>query len=230
MKLAKRLTAVLLLAGLLFSLSACSGAIDSVFGVTIPTTPLENAVSDGSTLSDSETPAAYRNDYFGFTCTLPNDWYVLNSDELDQVIGMTKDAVGEGDAGDLIKKSLEDGSSVMDFYALAGSGTQTINIVLGKGTFLQRFFSETQLLTASIPMMTSALESMGATNITHTSETVTILGKEHPATFVSAEYQGVALAERICLIRKGAYLATITITDTAGNSIDDALAYFQTIE
>ena len=230
MKLAKRLTAVLLLAGLLFSLSACSGAIDSVFGVTNPTTPLENAVSDGSTLSDSETPAAYRNDYFGFTCTLPNDWYVLNSDELDQVIGMTKDAVGEGDAGDLIKKSLEDGSSVMDFYALAGSGTQTINIALGKGTLLQRFLTSEQILSASIPMMTSALEGMGATNITHTSDTVTVLGKEQAAVRITGEYQGVALNELLCLLRKGSYLATITITDVAGNPTEGVLDYIQVIK
>lgn len=230
MKLAKRLVTILLLAGLLFSLSGCSGSAVDVFGVTNPTTPLENAVSDGSTLSDSETPVAYTNDFFGFTCALPSDWYVLNSDELDQVVGMTKDAVGEGDAGDLIKKSLDDGTSKMDFYAVSGSGTQTINIVLGKGTFLQRFFSETQLLSASVPLLTSALENMGATNVTHTSDTVTVLGKEHAAIRVSGDYQGVALNELLCLIRKGAFLATITITDMAGNPTESTLDYFQAID
>lgn len=230
MKLSKRLAAILLLAVLLFALSGCSDSGANVFGVTNPTTPLENAVSDGSTLSDGETPVAYTNDYFGYTCALPGDWYVLNADEVDQVIGKAKDAMGEGDASDIIKKSLDDGTSAMDFYAVSGSGTQTINIVLGKGTFLQRFLSEKQLLEASISLLTSGLENMGATNITHTSETVTVLGKEHAALRVSAEYQGITLNELICLIVKGSYLSTITITDMAGNPTDDALAYFQSIE
>lgn len=230
MKRTKRLVAILLLAVLLFALSACSGSNESVFGVTAPTTPLEDAVSDGSTLSDSETPAAYRNDYFGYQCVLPSDWYVLNADEVDQVIGVTKDAVGEGDAGDIIKKSLESGTSTMDFYALSGSGTQTINIVLGKGTFLERFLSEAQLLAASTPLLTSALENMGATNITSTSVKITLLGEEHAALRVQGDYQGVSLDELLCMVRKGAYLSTITITDMTGNPTEDALAYFQTID
>ena len=110
MKQTKRFFAILLLAALLFSLSGCSISGASVFGVTNPSTPLENAASDDSTLSDSESPAAYTNDYFGYTCALPDDWYVLNADEVDQVIGTARDAMGEGDASDIIKKSLDDGT------------------------------------------------------------------------------------------------------------------------
>ena len=44
MKLSKRLAAILLLAVLLFALSGCSGTGANVFGITNPTTPLENAV------------------------------------------------------------------------------------------------------------------------------------------------------------------------------------------
>ena len=230
MKLSKRLVAVLLLAGLLFSLSACSGSGENVFGVSSPTTPLENAVSDGSTLSDSETPVAYRNDYFGFTCTLPNDWYVLNSDEIKQVIGNTKDALGEGDASDIIKKSLDDGTSTMDFYAVAGSGTQTINIVLGKGKLLERFLSEQQLMQASVSLLTSALENMGATDVTHSAEKITVLGEEHSGLLVQANYQGVTIDETIFMIRKGSYLSTITITDLTGNPATEVLGYIQTID
>ena len=230
MKLTKRLVAVLLLTALLFTLSACSGAIDSVFGVTNPTTPLEDAVSDGSTLSDSETPAAYRNDYFAYQCVLPSDWYVLNSDEIKQVIGNTKDALGEGDASDIIKKSLDDGTSTMDFYAVAGSGTQTINIVLGKGKLLERFLSEQQLMQASVSLLTSALENMGATDVTHSAEKITVLGKEHSALQVQANYQGVMIVETIFMIRNGSYFSTITITDMTGNPAADVLDYFQTIK
>ncbi|PKM38987.1 MAG: hypothetical protein CVV04_11715 [Firmicutes bacterium HGW-Firmicutes-9] len=226
MKLAKRIFAILLLVTLSLSMVACAEV--NVLGVSTPTTAL--AVSDGSTVSDSETPVAYKNDYFKYTCVLPDDWYVLNQDEMSEMLGIAKDALGEGDASDIIKKSLDDGTSTMDFYAVSGNGTQTINIVLGKVTLLQRLLSEKQLLEASLPLMSAGLENMGAQNITYTNETVTILGKEHAATFVSAEYQGISLTERVCLILKGSYLSTITITDMAGNSPEDALAYFQPID
>lgn len=226
MQLAKRIFAILLLVTLSLSMVACAEA--NVLGVSTPTTPL--AVSDGSTVSDTEIPVAYRNDYFGYQCVLPDDWYVLNADEVDQVLGTTKDALGEGEASDVIKKSLDDGTSIMDFYAVSGSGTQTINIVLGKVTLLQRLLSEKQLMEASLPLMSAGLENMGAQNITYTNEMVTILGKEHAATFISAEYQGISLTERVCLILKGSYLSTITITDMANNSPEDALTYFQPID
>ncbi|MEN6634361.1 MAG: hypothetical protein ABFC56_00745 [Clostridiaceae bacterium] len=229
---AKRMIAVLLLATLCFTMTACAtGSSADVLGVTYPTTPLDTASGGSAAQSDDAIAAGevYRNEYFNFTCNLSDEWYVLNADEVDQVIGTARDAMGEGDASDVIKKSLDDGTSTMDFYAVSGSGTQTINIVLGKGTLLQRFLTEKQLLEASIPLLSAGLENMGAKNITYTNETVTVLGKEHAATFVSAEYQGVSLGERIFLILKGSYLSTITITDMAGNSTDDALAYFQSI-
>ncbi len=225
MNFAKRLVAILLLAALFFTLSACSGTSENIYGVTNATTPLDTASQSDVTLG-----VAYRNDFFGYQCVLPSDWYVLNADELDQMLGIAKDAMGEGDASDVIKKSLDDGTSTMDFYAISGSGTQTMNIALGKLTPLQRLLTEKQLLEASIPLLRTGLEDMGATNITYTNETVTILGKEHAATFVSAELQGVTLNERICPILKGSYLSTITIVDIAGNSVDDALAYFQPID
>ena len=48
MKLSKRLAAILLLAVLLFALSGCSGTGANVFGITNPTTPLENAIAQAN--------------------------------------------------------------------------------------------------------------------------------------------------------------------------------------
>lgn len=232
---ANRIIAVLLLVTLCFTMTACSigtsGSNPDVLGVSNPTTPLDTASGGHAAQSDDAIAAGevYRNEYFQFTCNLPDEWYVLNSDEVDQLIGTAKDTMGEGGASDIIKKSLDDGTSIIDFYAISGSDKQTISIGLGKLTLLQQFLTEKQLLEVSIPLLTAGLENMGAKNITCTNETVTILGKEHAATFVAAEYQGVSLNERICLILKESYLSTITITDMAGNPTDDALAYFQSI-
>jgi hypothetical protein len=66
--------------------------------------------------------------------------------------------------------------------------------------------------------------------VTHSSDTVTVLGKDHAALRIQAEYQGVSIDEILCMVRKGSYLSTITITDMTGSPADEALDYFQTID
>jgi len=228
MKLSKRIIAILLLAVLLFALSACSGSSVSILGVSTPTTPL--AVSDGSTVSDSETPVAYRNDYFKYSCVLPNDWYVLNEDELSQVLGRTSDALGENETGDVIQQALESGESLMDFYSFSGDSTRTINIVLGKVRLLDMLLPEQTLIDASVPLLTSGLADMGATNITHSTERVEFLGKERVALNVQGDFQGVAIYETIFIMRKGLYVSSFTVSSLEQDTAQDSLAYFQIID
>jgi len=226
MKLAKRIFAILLLVTLSLSLSACAEA--NVLGVSTPTTPL--AVSDGSTVSDSETPVAYRNDYFKYTCVLPDDWYVLNTDEIAQVLGYTVDSLGEGDAGDIIQDTFESGESKMDFYAFSDGGVQSINIVLAKLKVLEMLLPMQQLLDASTKLLVSGLEDMGATNIATSTKKVDFLGEERLVLLVQGEFMGGTLFETIVVMRDGMYMSSITMTSFNQDASQDMFAYFQPID
>ena len=226
MKLAKRIITIMLIASLCFSLVACASA--NILGVSTPTTPL--AVSDGSTVSDFETPVAYRNDYFQYSCVLADDWYVMNEDEISEVFGITYEMLGDSVAGDIIQESFDSGESQMDFYAFSGDGTQTINIVLGKAKMLELLLPEQMLLEAATPLLISGLEDMGVTNVTHSIEQVDFLGEERVALFVQGETQGVILHETIVVMRKGFYLSTFTLTSMEQTTARDPLNYFHVID
>lgn len=226
MKLAKRIFAILLLVTLSLSMVACAEA--NVLGVSTPTTPL--AVSDGSTVSDTETPVAYRNDYFGYTCALPYDWYVYNRDEINQMIGIAKDVLDNSEAGDVIQESLGNGDTVLDFYAASGDGTQTINIVLGKRTPLELLLSEEKIIGTSIPILTDGLKKMGATEVTNSTGQVEFLGKNLTALYICGDFQGVSLYETIVLIHKGIYTFTFTVTSMQLDTTQELLQYFHPID
>jgi len=226
MKLAKRIFTILLLVTLALSMVACAEA--NVLGVSTPTSPL--AVSDGSTVSDTEIPVAYRNDYFGYQCVLPDDWYVMNTDEIAQMVGYTVDTLGESDAGDIIQDTIESGESKMDFYAVAGDGLRNINIVLGKLKVIEMLLPLQQLLDASSEVLVSGLESMGATNVTTSTEKIDFLGEERLALLVQGEYMSATIYETIVVIRDGMYNFSITMTSFNQDTSQDMFAYFHPID
>jgi len=226
MKLAKRMFAISLLVTLSLSMVACAEV--NVLGVSTPTTPL--AVSDGSTVSDFETPVAYRNDYFGYQCVLPDDWYVLNREEINQALGITSEALGEGEAADIIMNSFESGATYIDFYALSGDNSQTINIILEKAKPLILVASEEDIIDSSTPLMLSGLMDMGVTNIEHNTEKVEFLGKERIALHVQGDYQGVSVFQTMFVIVEGRYISNIAVNGNSQDAMQECLQYFQPIE
>ena len=228
----KRIITLALLLVLSFTFTACAADGADVLGVTNPTTPLDTASGGHAAQSDDAIAAGevYRNEYFKFTCNLSDDWYVLNQDEISQMLGVTYDALGDGTAGDIIQDSFRNGGTQMDFYAISRAGGQSINIILSKAKVLELLLSDQMLMKASVPLLTSGLTDMGATNIETDTKKITVLGKEHVALLVEADYEGSSMQETIFSIRQGGYLSTITITDMTGSPDQDALDYFQVID
>ena len=146
MKPIKRILAISLLLALCFTLSACATGNENVLGVTYPTTPLDTASGGSAAQSDDAIAAGevYRNEYFQFTCNLSDEWYVLNPDELSQMLGVTYDALGSGKAGELVQDAFNNGDTQMDFYTINTVGVQTINVVLSKAKILEVLLSDQQ--------------------------------------------------------------------------------------
>lgn len=231
---AKRIIAVLLLATLCLTMTACATVADNVdiLGVTNPTTPLNTASGGHAAQSDDAIAAGevYRNEYFSFTCNLSSDWYVLNQDELEQALGITYDALGDSNAGKIVQSTFESGVSQMDFYAVNIDSGETINIVLSKEKLAERMLPDALLLKASLPMINASLESMGAANISSDSKELTFLGDQHLALIILADYQGKSIQETIYIIRKNGYQASVTVTNLNGDSTEDSTDYFQVIQ
>lgn len=230
MKLAKRVFTILLIASLCLSTAACSSA--NIFGVTAPTTPLSIASNDYWVQSDDATVAgeSYRNTYFNYTCTLPEVWYVLNEEEMSQMIGTAFDAMGEDEADDALQKSFNNGETQVDFYAITLVLGQVINVVLSEVKLRDLILSDQKLLEASVPLLTNELASAGFSNVTHDIRKIEFLGKERTALVIQSCVQESPFCETIFVLRKGFYMSTITFSDFNGNVAQDSLAYFGVID
>lgn len=225
---ANRIIAAMLLVTLCFTMTACAAGNPDVLGVSNPTTPL--AVSHGATQSDTETPDAYQNDYFGYSCILPDEWYVLNPKEIAQVLNMTFDALGAEGTGKNFKKIYDAGVSKMDFYAVFGDGTQTINNVITKATLYEAMLPERKLIEAMADTLAKSLTNMGATNITYSMDQIDFLGKKHGAINLQADSQGSTIYETLVVLRKSLYLSTITVTGADQTETATQLGYYQLID
>ena len=230
MKLSTRIIAILLLVPLCFSMVACSGSRDNIFGVTTPTTPLGTATTGDSVQIDPEATTGYRNDFFQFSCVLHYEWYVFNDDEMSQMLGTASAASNEGTAGDAHQKPFNNGETQVDFYAVSLVLGQMINIVLSKEKLQERLLTDEQLLKASVSRFSSELANVSDTIATHDIKNIPFLGKERPALVFQVDFQGAPFQETIFVIRKNGYLATITITDMTGSPTTDYVDYFQQID
>lgn len=228
MKLAKRIIAIALLVSLCLSMIACSSSSANIFGVTTPTTPL--AVSDSSTQSDTEPSAAYQNDFFGYSCVLPDDWYVLNDKEISKMIGTTNEAFSDIETYKLLQKSLDSGESQVDFYAYSPDYSQTVSVILVKENLLEMLLQEKILLEAAMPISKSTLEEMGVTNISHNTEKISFLGKEHVALYVEGDIQGETIYQVTVLLRKGSYMSNFSVSGYDQAALQTQLDYFQVIQ
>lgn len=223
-----RIIATMLLVTLCFTMAACAAENPDVLGVSNPTTPL--AVSHSATQSDAETPVAYQNDFFGYSCVLPDEWYVLNPKEIAQVLNMTFDALGAEGTGKTYKKIYDAGVSKMDFYAASGDGTQTINNVITKATLYEATLPEKKLIEAMSEPLIKALADMGATNIAYSMEQIDFLGKKHVALYLQADSQGSTIYEILVVLRKSLYLSTLTVTGADQAETITQLGYYQRID
>ena len=221
----KRIIAALLLVSVCFTMAACAVDNPDVLGVSNPTTPL--APGHGATQSDAEPSAAYQNDFFGYSCVLPDEWYVLNPKEIAKVLNITFDALGIEGTGKTFKKIYDAGVSKMDFYAASGDGTQTINNVITKATLYEATLPEKKLIEAMAEPLIKALTDMGATNIAYSTEQIDFLGKKHVALILQADSQGSTIYETLIVLRKSLYLSTITVTGADQEETQTHLGYYQ---
>lgn len=228
MKLAKRIIVILLMVTLGLSMTACTSA--NIFGVSNPTDPLETTSANDSARTDSEPPAAYRNDYFKFSCVLPDDWYVFNRNQMNHKLGITNNALGESEESDFLRESFGSDVICLDFDAVSANGYYSIGVVLKKVRPLAIIASEQRAIDASTPLLVAHLEKMGVLDIKHSTEQVDFLGKKHVALNIQADYAGTLVYQTVIKIRKGFYISNISVSCTEQNAVQECLQYFQAID
>jgi len=201
----KKLIALLLALVLAFSLVACGGTED-IGG--------EKEFSTGKVSTNK-----YTNEFAGITVELGSDWTFMTDAQIEE---NNKTALGL--VGDDYKKLMENAATFTDMMATNANQTDTVNITFEKLTGANLLLTEEKYVELSKESLKGSLESMGMTKVVLTDGKATFAGKEHCYIAVSAEYNGVAVYERLAVVKCTGYMVIVAActwqTDTCKTILD----------
>ena len=161
----------------------------------------------------------YTNDFFGISCTLPNDIKFYNDEELATSNGIAADYTDEQKLEhfktskvymDMCAANQLTGSNVNVTFDYFGEDSANINVK--------------ETLESQYSIIESSYQQMGYTNVSLTSTKVTVDGKEFDGVKLTAEIQGIKFYSTLFAFKKGEYMANITVcslqTDITGDILD----------
>ncbi len=167
----------------------------------------------------------YVNEAFGIRIELPDNWSILNDDEIAELMGISKELFNE----DALAELLEKNSGIFDFYAMKeDSSGDNLNIQLqGLSALQSKVLTEELIAESSEKSLKKELETTGIEVTDIDRRTVEFAGAEHPCLFVTMKLQDMPLYSCAVLIMSGSYLATITATSLDMSRAEEILDLFE---
>lgn len=223
----KKLTLVILAAAMLLSLCACGGKANtettpSTEGTTPTTAPVETQAPQLGSYENG----VYTNPYIGIKCTVGQEWYVYNNEELARFNGLVMDAMTDED----LVEQLKNADAAYLFYAMKDEGLVSVNITLEKLNLISGvLLDEKSYAKASVQQLPAALESMGMADITAEEGMFEVAGQHHAGISIHGTYSGVDFYEKLICIKAGEYMAVVTVASYHEDLTNDILKNFSGI-
>lgn len=199
---------------LVFMLTACGGTENDIRGdidsnnSTTSTTDNKDATESKDEKEFSTGKVAtnkYTNEFVGISVELGDDWTFMTDAQIEQ---NNKEALGL--MGDDYKALMESATTFTDMMATNANQMDTVNVTFEKLTGSNLLLTEEKYVELSKDGLKSGLESMGMTNVVLTDGKATFAGKEHSFIAVSAEFSGVAVYERLAVVKCNGYMVSVT--------------------
>ena len=221
----KKIFALVLIFSMTVGLAACKepsdirGEYEGSTPTTAPTASTSSTTPTQSFDTGRVNANKYTNKFAGITLELGAEWTFMTDEQIrqnnEQALGMM---------GDKYEEAIKAASTFTDMMATKSNGTDTVNITFEKLTGANLLMSEEQYANASRNSLKEALESMGMTDVTTTGGTAPFAGKDHPYIAVSAKYNGVAVYERLVVLKCDNYVVVVAActwqTDTCKTILD----------
>lgn len=220
----------IILAAVMLLLCACGSkdpvdTTPSTQGTTVPTTVPTTAPAQtqpAPQLGQYEN-GVYSNPYIGIHCTVGQEWYVYNGEEMAQLNGLVLDTMTDAD----LVEQMKNADVAYLFYAMKDEGLVSMNITLEKLNLVSGvLLDEKTYAKASVNQIPAALESMGMTDVTAVEEMVTLAGQQHAGIRVHGTYSGVDFYEKLICIKAGEYMAVITLASYGEDQTSQLLQNF----
>ena len=170
---------------------------------------------------------AYMSELLGICADFDEDWYVLNEQEIAEVMGYTAEASGS----ELLMEALESTGVVCDLYAVRTDGSgDNINLQLEDlGKLYGSFLSEEAYLTIALPKLEEGLKQLGIEGLTLERQDYDFAGDTHLSVLVNGSSNGMSFQERIVLIKGEQYMASLSAFSTDSTRLDEMLAVFEPV-
>ena len=173
----------------------------------------------------------YGNEFFGIGCQLDDSWTILSEDEIAERSGLVVDTMEEGGMDDSMRKAMEDGSVVFDFFAQKKDNTAAINITVGNiGVLYGAALTEEGYIDATEEQMMQSVETIGYENVITEKTTITLAGTEHAALKLTGEYSGVSIYQTMVVLRKGIYVGCVAFSCGGEDFADDLITLFYALD
>lgn len=213
----KKFSAILLAAIMALSLAACKGnqVSKEIKG------QVEPAFESGSTTSGT-----YKSDFLGITCTFDETWTIASNEELAQLAGLMSEQLDN----QAVTSALESGNTVYDLYASGDEGRLSANIVFQKLNAVSGLIDAKSYIEYTKDQVAQALEQSGFTDVVCTPGTRDFVGQTADSLVINASINGVTFYEEMICLKKGDYLAAVTVSSLVDNELDTLFAMFTAIE
>ena len=167
----------------------------------------------------------YTNAFIGITVTLGDGWVYADEEQMAAIRGMTADAMNDEE----LIKLLESNGSVMDMYATEETGS-TVNVMLEKLNLLQTVaVTEQSYVEAAVGQLPAALENMGFENVTVETTELIFAGESHGGIKVHGQIFGIDFYETMAVVKRGNYIACVTVASYGEDTTESVLALFRKI-
>lgn len=220
MKQKLSLIALILAALLLFTACGSQGGVSGKITGTDASPAPESAEPETEFKMGDVVGGAYENAYFGIGCTLDDSWTYYGDDMIAELNGLVTESISDEE----ILAALEEGRTFYDMYAASDTQFSTINVVIENAGLA--LINEEAFVEQAVGDTKKVLEASGMANVSIETTKLTFAGKERFALSIYAEMQDMAIYQKGIVMKKGRYLAFVTLASFNEDKTGELLELF----
>lgn len=199
-----------------FTLFLALAMVLTLAGIS-PAARAEDKFNFGSTQDNT-----YWNETLKIGCTLDENWYFLNEEEILQANSMNVEKL-DGKLAEMVKE----GGSMIDMFAQNLETGATVNLVVERLSVVNSLvIDEKKYLDISQPTLDEAMAQMGIEDVEITQESMDFLGQEHQSIVITGSFNGVPVCETMVVVKSGRNMTIITVFSAVEGEVEEVLASF----
>ena len=228
-----RLAGILAAGAAVVSLTACSGASDATQNLTSNSAATEATENNDANFNVGKTEGSkYANDFFGISFNAPEEWRLLNEEQLGLINNNIKDVLTADEA----KTAIENGKTSVIMYAVSKDSKQNASLTVEKHEI-----NNTQdvdldsFLDKAITSLKNNLPGQGFSDLSVEKATVSFCGTDTPALKIKGKYGAEGkdirdIYETQIYMFNGSYSGCITTSSFDEDKSGDILQSFSRSE